>query len=135
MRRTLTILALAAVVALVTAAPQAWAQEDAEDLRRSTGNLRPDSPTGGRAIQGSNRGQSAPGPSVVIPPPAYYAYPRYRRYPGYYRYYPRGSYGYYPYYGVPYGYRSYRYGYRPPIFLPAETLYGPRAMRRFMGIR
>ena len=53
---------------------------------------------------------------------------------GYYSY---GTYGYDPYYG--YGYDSYPYVspyyYNPPpIFLPAEELYGPLAMQRFMGV-
>lgn len=39
--------------------------------------------------------------------------------------------GYYPYYTYPYPY----YGpvYLPPLFVPAETLYGPEVMKRFLG--
>lgn len=45
-------------------------------------------------------------------------------------------------YGYPYGYDSYPYGVPyypgpvilPPLFLPAETMYGPQAVKRFMGI-
>jgi tetratricopeptide (TPR) repeat protein len=47
---------------------------------------------------------------------------------GAYRYpYPYG----YPAY--PYGYSSYRYWYAP-IYIPAERLYGPGAVQRFMGV-
>ena len=54
-------------------------------------------------------------------------------------YYPPVTYGYggcYPgytsyYYGSPYGYAPY---YNPPVFAPAELLYGPLAARRFFGM-
>jgi tetratricopeptide (TPR) repeat protein len=53
--------------------------------------------------------------------------------------YPYGTYGYDAYRGYGYGYDSYLYGSPyyyspPPIFLPAEELYGPLAMQRFMGV-
>jgi len=53
--------------------------------------------------------------------------------------YPYGAYGSAPYRGYGYGYDSYPYlspyYYNPPpIFLPAEELYGPLAMQRFMGV-
>ncbi len=62
------------------------------------------------------------------------------RHYGAYRHYPYSPYGYgYGYYRYPYSYpyysRAYRgYYYPGPVFLPAETLYGPEAMKRFMGV-
>ena len=129
------LLAVVAAVLMAGIAPQqrAWCQEDSDDHQRSMGNLRPDSSTGGRAVQGSNRYRARRSPRVVIPAPTYYAYPRY--YPGYRLYYAPGSYGYYPYYGAayPYYYRTYRYV--PPVFVPGDQLYGPGAVRRFLGYR
>lgn len=60
------------------------------------------------------RGNVTPYP-VFVPPPGVY-------YPG-------------PYVPYPYPY-SYPYSpyYLPPLFLPAETLYGPEAVKRFMGV-
>ena len=96
------------------------------EARRSTGNLRP----------------STPPPQTPKPPPA--AGHRYRHRPHYVYYYPRYG-GVYrdPYYHDPYGY-GYDYPYvypywRPryygwPVFLPAEMLYGPEAVKRFMGV-
>ena len=54
--------------------------------------------------------------------------------------YPRYSsgygYPYYPDYGYPYPpvYYGWRYYYPPPLYIPAEELYGPRAVQRFMGV-
>lgn len=54
-----------------------------------------------------------------------------------------GGYGYDGYgygprvgpYGYGYGYGGYSYGgWLPPIVLPAETLYGPQAVKRFLGL-
>ena len=66
--------------------------------------------------------------------PHYYVY-----YPNGLSGYPHGAYGYDRYHGYGYGYDSYPYASPyyyspPPIFLPAEQLYGPLAMQRFMGV-
>jgi len=107
---------------------RATRRSSTDNSRRSMGNLHPDSYTAGRATHGSNRA-TRPTNTVIVAPTPYY--PRYnpyhhRRYQPYYS----GGYGYYPYYPTPY-YRP-RYVY-PPVVVPAETLYGPRAVRRFMG--
>jgi len=74
-----------------------------DNTRRSMGNLLPDSYTAGRATHGSNRSTRPANTVIVVPQP------------------------YYPSYD-PYYYRRYR-----PLVVPAKTLYGPRAVRRFMG--
>jgi len=58
----------------------------------------------------------------------------YRYYGGYYPYGPAYYDVYSPYgiyYAPAYGYSEY---YLPPVFAPAELLYGPRAVKRFLGI-
>lgn len=56
---------------------------------------------------------------------------------GYGVYGPWGAY-YDPYYGSPYGYSPFYDPYSayvlPPLVLPAETIYGPGAVRRFIGL-
>jgi len=95
------------------------------EARRSMGNLRPSTP---------------PSQTPQSPPAAGH---RHRHNPSYAPYYPRYG-GVYrdPYYHDPYyDNYDYRYGYphrrpryyRGPVFLPAETLYGPGAVQRFMG--
>lgn len=96
-----------------------------ENARRSMGNLLPDSYTAGQATHGSNRSTRPTNTVIVVPQPYYPGY-----YYGGYPYYPDG-YGYYPYYPRPYYYPGYVYP--PPAVLPAETLYGPRTLRRFFG--
>jgi hypothetical protein len=119
------------LLAIALAAQQAWAQHRPDDYRRSMGNLRPDSYTAGRAVQGSDRFRPRGRTTVVVPSPYYYGspYPYYAPYPSYYP----GGYGYYPYYVSPYSYYGPGYIYPPPVLIPPETLYGPRAVRRFMG--
>jgi hypothetical protein len=142
MRRAISAFMPIALMAALAMSQHAWAQTSSDDSRRSMGNLgpssdnrrtignlRPDSATGGAPAQGSS--QSAGNPTVVIPSPYYYGYggPTY-----YHGYRPRYC-GDYPYYG--YGYRyPYRryYAYPPPVYLPSQQLYGPGAMRRFMGM-
>jgi len=51
---------------------------------------------------------------TVVPYPVYPYWPRYW-------YYPYPDWPWYPYY-------------LPPVYLPAETLYGPEAVKRFMGV-
>jgi len=128
MRPSLLALAVGLLLATAIVAQHAQAQNEPDNTRRSMGNLHPDSYTAGRATHGSNR-STRPTNTVIVAPTPYY--PRYnpyhhRRYQPYYS----GGYGYYPYYPTPY-YRP-RYVY-PPVVVPAETLYGPRAVRRFMG--
>ena len=79
------------------------------------------------ATPGMTAGSITPWPLGIGGYPAY-------AYPGGFG----GPYGYNPYYGG-YGYGGYGrpvYGsyWLPPAVLPAETIYGPGAMRRFMGI-
>ena len=136
MKRSLVALAVAIFV-VAAASHYARAQGTVDDSRRSMGNLRPDSYTAGQAVQGSGRFSSPGAPAVVVPQPYYRSYPHPRYYQRYRPYYNPGVYGYYPDYSVPYYYGGYGYrgyGYLPPVFLPAETLYGPQAIRRFMGV-
>ena len=120
------VIVAAGVVGDLLAANPVFPQGDA---RRSMGNLRPKQPTPNSrppAAQ-SHRGQSHHAP--------------YHR-PGYYR----PSYGGVyrdPYQYDPYGYDygpydyPYHYPYPPyyiaPLYIPAEELYGPQAVNRFMG--
>ena len=102
--------------------------------QRSMGNLRPE-------IRQSQTPESLDSGSatVVLPNPHY---PGYYHRPGYY-YGPRAVYPGYGSYVYPYGYASdyhhplgYYHGYYvapPPLFMPAQTLFGPQATRRFMG--
>ncbi len=136
---------LAAVGILAGWVGWALAEEDSLAHRRSLGNLKPDSYTAGRAIQGSDRpqpGEATGGvPTWVIPQPD----PGRRVYPGHprYRVYYPPVYGYPTYYGYPPPYPLYRYYpryseyhyYYGPVFVPAETLYGPQAVQRFIGVR
>ncbi len=125
MRTGFTTLSLGLLFALAMAAQNAVAQDANDDHRRSMGNLRPDSYTAGQAVHGSGRvPPQARSRNVVVPQP-YYVPPTYHYYPRYPAYYSR-PYGYHPHYG-------YGYLYPPPVAFPAERLYGPRAMRRFMG--
>jgi len=134
MRPLWTALAAAVLAASVISGQRGSAADPADDHRRSMGNLRPDSYTAGRAIQGSNsQRRASPGAVVPSPPVNQYQYPV-RQY-----YVPYGyGYGYYsPYYGYyPRRYRYPRvyYPYPPPLYLPAERLYGPQAVKRFMGV-
>ena len=134
MRPLWTALAIALLAAGVTVGHSASAADPAN--RRSMGNLRFDDNTAGRAIQGStpynggNRAFFVPGATRGNYPVRQYYAPS----PYGYGYYPSYNNGYYPQYGYSRGY--YRgYFYPPPIYLPAERLYGPQAMRRFMGAR
>ncbi|MGI6419965.1 MAG: hypothetical protein ACOX1P_30380 [Thermoguttaceae bacterium] len=106
---------------------------DPNPSRRSMGNLRPETRQS-QAPESLDSGSA----TVVVPNPYY---PGYYYSPGYY-YAPRAVYpGYGPYY--PYGYardyywpRGHYYRYYvtpPPLFVPAQTLFGPQATRRFMG--
>ena len=132
MRPSVTALAVGLLLAIAILAQHAWAQAEPDNTRRSMGNLHPDSYTAGRAVHGSDRVQPRARTTVVVPQPYYHGH----SYPHYYRpyrpYYP-GGYGYYPYYVAPRPYYYPGYLYPPPVVIPAETLYGPRAMRRFMG--
>ena len=128
MRSAITSFALGLLLGLVAVAQNAGAQDPRNDHRRSMGNLRPDSYTAGQAVHGSGRISPQQRTRTVVVPQPYYVNPSYHYYHGYPSYYPR-YYGYYPQYG--YGYRGYMYP--PPVAIPAETLYGPQAVRRFMG--
>jgi hypothetical protein len=117
MRRCVATLVLVGLVAAASAGRHALAQDPVDNTRRSMGNLRPTPP----ATPRPNR------TIVVVPHPYYgrYGHPYYRPY------YP-GGYGHYPYYHPPYPYYHGPVVY-PPIYVPPETMYGPRAMNRFMG--
>jgi len=139
MRKLLVVLAGAVLVAGILGAERASAQQTSNDLRRSMGNLRPDHPTAAPAIQGSYRHRYQRGQVQVpvVPGPAYNAYRGPQYYPNYgqnYGYY-APNYGYNPYYG--YSYPRYYRGpmYYPPVYIPAERIYGPGAVQRFMGVR
>jgi len=144
MRRPLVALAVMIAVVLVLA-------------DRATAQRRPPQAEG-RHGPGDRRAHHAPGRhgpahdmlrhghGNVHPRPRVYSPDRFGpRWGGAYRYEPRWtydfdySYGRYPYSypyppgGYPY-YWPYYYRYPPPVFLPAETIYGPEAMKRFMGV-
>jgi len=127
---------------LLTLAPadEARADKHPDDFRRSMGNLRFDSRTAAQAIEGSSRpdpgthqGHHYPHRGWYHPHPGY-AYPHDCWDTPYgYGYDPYAPYGYphpYPYYPPYY----WVYPYPPPLYLPAETIYGPEAVKRFMGI-
>ena len=114
MRASVMALTACLLMAIAVAAQQAGAQ----DL--------------GRAVHGSDRVELCRTTTIVIPQPYYYRVP-YSYYYGPYRPYYPGGYGYYPRYVAPYSYYGPRYIYPPPVAIPAESLYGPRAVRRFMG--
>ena len=118
MRGHVAALAIVGLLAIVAADRHALARDTADNLPRSMGNKRPTPP----ATQGPNR------TVIVVPQPYYggYGHPYYHG-----PHYPHG-FGYYPYYHAPSPYYRGPIVY-PPIFVPAETLYGPRALRRFMG--
>ncbi|NLD95457.1 MAG: hypothetical protein GX639_22630 [Fibrobacter sp.] len=102
--------------------------------RRSMGNLLPETRRS-PAPESSDSGSA----TVVLPNPYY---PGYYYSPGYY-YAPYAVYPGYGPYVYPYGYardyyhpRGYYHRYYvapPPLFVPAQTLFGPQATRRFMG--
>ena len=140
MRRAALTFVATALAAAVAMSQDAWGQASSDNSRRSIGNyrtesysrrtignLRPDSATGGGLAQGP--GQARGHRTIVIPSPYYYGHGR----PDYYYGYRPRYYGYYPYYGYRYPYRRY-YVHPGPVYLPSETLYGPSAMRRFMGM-
>lgn len=135
MRSFSTTIAAALLVAGVIVGPPASTAEPVEKHRPSMGHPRPDADPGGRAIQGSTP-QNAGGHNndSFVPGATLAGYPVRRHYVPYPYgdgYYPRYSHS--PYYHYPYGY--YRgYLYPPPVYVPAERLYGPQAMRRFMGV-
>ena len=140
MRHVLIILAGAALVAGVLGGQRASAQQSSDDLRRSMGNLRPDHPTAAPAVQGSNRYRyrRSQNRGPVVQPQVYnrYQYPAYYPNSGWNNRYYAPNYGYNPYYGYPYPSRYYRGPrYYPPVVIPAERLYGPQAVQRFMGVR
>ena len=142
--RLILALIVTALLALAALSAQGAAAEEADlGLRRSMGNLRPSQPDldlrrsmGNRRPLSSVEGPAPHGNGAngvrlddVIGP----RHPRKHRYHGH-RYRPH----YYPPYGHPYyvypPYYGYRYPYYAPIYIPAETMYGPQALKRFLGV-
>lgn len=135
MKRWSTLVLSAALLAAIGPAGFAWAQRGSDDHRRSMGNLRIESRTAGGAIQGSGPPRS--GLRHGVPDRGYYHGGHGHR-DG--RCYSDYGFGYDPYwsYGYPSVYPEYVYPYWPPVYpaplyLPAETIYGPQALRRFLG--
>ena len=101
------------------------------EQRYSMGN-RPSvaQPSSGRSVVRAHHGSGGHHSS-------HYYHPRHH---GAHRHFPYSPYGYgYRYYRYPYSYPYYHgpyrgYYYPGPVFLPAETLYGPEAVKRFMGV-
>ncbi len=122
-RLTVTLGAVIVASVLVGDCPAANPVFPKGDARRSMGNLRPSTPHGR-----THKSPPATGHSHHHRPNLVYYYPRYG---GVYRdpYY-RDSYGY----DYPYTYRYWRPRYYAPVFLPAGILYGPEAVKRFMGV-
>ena len=116
------------LVVVAMAASDAIAQNLPTDYRRSMGNLRPDHRTAAPAVQGSPPPvRTRRMPTVVVQP--YYTQPYVQQY--------YGGYTCPHYYGHRH-YRPYRYRrpmYYGPVFVPAQALYGPQAVMRFMGVR
>jgi len=139
MRLSLALFASAALAAVTASTELASADEpnDKYRYRRSMGNLRPDRPTAGSARQGSpspEAGRHRGRLHQEYPYPGHY--PRYDGYRHPYSYYPP-HYGYdpyYPQYAYPYPAYGRAYPYIPPLYIPAETLYGPQPLKRFFGV-
>jgi len=146
MRRSLGVFFLGILLLAGGWADLALGQQRPDDFRRSMGNLRPDSRTAAAAIQGSPPPQSAPAPALpeITPEDGHGGHPGRPGHahgggwgrPDYgYGY----GYGYDPY--APYGYPAHPYyppsywvyPYPPPLYLPGEAIYGPEAVKRFMG--
>ena len=129
MRLILALLATALLALAALSAKGAPADEANLDLRRSMGNLRPyrsndrPAPPGrgvdcGRIEHGTFKSDCA------------------GKYPYYGDAYWHGCYRPphdYPYYVYPRRCR-WRYPYFAPIYIPAETMYGPQALKRFLGV-
>ncbi len=106
---------------------------DPNPSRRSMGNLRPETRKS-QSPESSDSGSA----TLVVPNPYYpgyyyspgYYYAPYAVYPGYGPYYP---YGYARDYYWPRGHYYRYYVVPPPLFVPAQTFFGPQATRRFMG--
>jgi tetratricopeptide (TPR) repeat protein len=105
------------------------------DLRRSMGNLRPDRPHDGYAVQAPQFPRCGVDCARIEHDtfePDYagkYPYHGDAYWPPYYP--PPYD---YPYYVYPPRYR-WRYPYFAPLYIPAEAMYGPQALRRFLGVR
>lgn len=141
MRLLLALSMSAACIAATASLDLAAADERNNDHRRSMGNLRPDHRTAGPAIQGSPPPQSRSHRDRRSHHPVHPGhYPGNNYGYGYYDQYYPPAYGYDPYYARPYpgysypAYSPYYWRYPPPIHIPAETLYGPEAVKRFMGV-
>ena len=141
MRLFLALFASAAWMAVTASTGFAAADEPNNDHRRSMGNLRPDHRTAGPAVEGSPPPESARRRGWIDQRPLDHEhYPPYdhgywhhgHRYPFDYGYDPYYAYPYPPY--PPYPPYYWRYPYVPPVYIPAEALYGPQAVKRFMGV-
>ena len=137
MRLSAALLASAALFA-AAASSNVPSDKPNDDHRRSMGNLRPDDRTAGLAVQGSpppgfnedrgpadrgasqDRGGDLPGVQHAPYRGGGYSHPPYP-----------GDYGLDPYYHHPRR-RYWRYPYLPLIHIPAEHLYGPQALKRFL---
>ena len=139
MRLSAAILASAALFA-AAASSNVPSDKPNDDHRRSMGNLRPDDRTAGLAVQGSpppgfnqNQGSADRGASQDrggdLPGVQHDPY----RGDGYWHPPHVGDYGLDPYYHHPRR-RYWRYPYLPLIHIPAEHLYGPQALKRFLGL-
>jgi len=97
---------------------------------RAAADPQPDTADTPHAVQGEDQrhpDQQQGSPPYHRPRPPY-GYPYWDPWYGYYFFDPYGC--YWPY-GWPY---YWDYVYLPPLYLPAEELYGPQAMKRFMGL-
>ncbi|HUT88232.1 MAG TPA: tetratricopeptide repeat protein [Thermoguttaceae bacterium] len=139
MRLSAAILASAALFA-AAASSNVPSDKPNDDHRRSMGNLRPNDRTAGLAVQGSpppgfnqDRGPADRGASQDrggdLPGAQHAPY----RGDGYRHPHHVGDYGLDPYYHTPRR-RYWRLPYLPLIHIPAEHLYGPQALKRFLGL-
>lgn len=116
MRLFLVVLVQAILVQTLASSQSASADDQGDNWRRSIGNIRPDSHSSPRASQPRHgegyrhgHGHRRPGPGWGMP-------------------------GWQPYY-YPYGtYRYWYHPYPPPLYIPAERLYGLEPVKRLMGV-
>jgi len=143
MRRPLVALALMiAVVGILADRATAQRRPPQADRRHAPGDRPARHATGrhGPTHEGLRHGHAHPRPHVYSPGRFSPHWGSVYRYDPWWTYDFDYSYGRYPYSypypagGYPYYWPRYYYRYPPPVFLPAETLYGPEAMKRFMGV-
>jgi len=136
MRRAVWILSLPLMVGLVAEVAQADPKFPQGDARRSMGNHRLPGESAGHRVGGHSlhREGGDRGSGHRSGPDSRHGF-HHGHHPKHHGYRPGGYYyrDYYPQYGYPYYPDSFYY-YSAPLYIPAEELYGPEAVKRFMGV-